>query len=107
MSSSLPTDVEPGSMTIGPQVAEAETEVVMEMLENHLMVVEVMVTEMELTKVITQGKDAYGGVARGGGGHGGGSFMVMVLTKVAAEKLMKMVMEVVVTEDVDIVYNYA
>ncbi|CAN7002766.1 unnamed protein product, partial [Brassica oleracea var. botrytis] len=88
-------------------VAEAETEVVMEMLENHLMVVEVMVTEMELTKVITQGKDAYGGVARGGGGHGGGSFMVMVLTKVAAEKLMKMVMEVVVTEDVDIVYNYA
>ena len=71
------------------------------------MVVEVMVTEMELTKVIMQGKDAYGGVARGGGGHGGGSFMVMVLTKVAAEKLMKMVMEVVVTEDVDIVYNYA
>ncbi|CAN7013204.1 unnamed protein product, partial [Brassica oleracea var. botrytis] len=41
------------------------------MVENHLMEVEVMVTEMELTKVITQGKDAYGGVARGGGGHGG------------------------------------
>ncbi|KAF3592408.1 hypothetical protein DY000_02026741 [Brassica cretica] len=51
------------------------------MVENHLMVVEVMVTEMEPTKVITQGKDAYGGVARGGGGHGGGDFMVMVLTE--------------------------
>ncbi|KAL0762667.1 hypothetical protein Bca101_078818 [Brassica carinata] len=48
------------------------------MVENHLiMVVEVMVTEMEPTKVITQGKDAYGGVARGGGGD----FMVMVLTE--------------------------
>ncbi|KAL0657131.1 hypothetical protein Bca4012_077715 [Brassica carinata] len=48
-------------------------EVVTEMVENHLMVVEVMVTEIELTKVITQGKDVYGGVAKGGGG-----FMVMV-----------------------------
>ncbi|CAN6828948.1 unnamed protein product, partial [Brassica oleracea] len=41
------------------------------MVKNHLMEVEVMVTEMELTKVITQSKDAYGGVARGGDGHGG------------------------------------
>ena len=54
-----------------------ETKVIMKMVENHLMVVEVMVTEMEPTKVITQGKDAYGGVARGGGGD----FMVMVLTE--------------------------
>ncbi|KAL0760641.1 hypothetical protein Bca101_076791 [Brassica carinata] len=66
-------------------------EVVTEMVENHLMVVEVMVTEIELTKVITQGKDVYGGVAKGGGG-----FMVAI-EEVAAEKLMKMVMEVVVT----------
>ncbi|KAH0884481.1 hypothetical protein HID58_060577 [Brassica napus] len=44
------------------------------MVKNHLMKVEVMVTEMELTKVITQSKDAYGGVARGGDGHGGGEF---------------------------------
>ncbi|KAL0659248.1 hypothetical protein Bca4012_079833 [Brassica carinata] len=55
-----------------------ETKVITKMVENHLiMVVEVMVTEMEPTKVITQGKDAYGGVARGGGGD----FMVMVLTE--------------------------
>ena len=51
---------------------------VTEMVENHLMVVEVMVTEIELTKVITQGKDVYRGVAQGGGGHGGGGFMVTV-----------------------------
>ncbi|KAF3578906.1 hypothetical protein DY000_02034796 [Brassica cretica] len=56
-------------------------EVITEMVENHLMVVEVMVTEMELTKVRTQGKDVYGGVARGGGGHGRGDFMVMVFTE--------------------------
>ncbi|CAN6844000.1 hypothetical protein YC2023_055590 [Brassica napus] len=49
------------------------------MVENHLMVVEVMVTEIELMKVITQGENVYGGVAQGGGGHGGGGFMVMVL----------------------------
>ncbi|CAN7087113.1 unnamed protein product, partial [Brassica oleracea var. botrytis] len=48
---------------------EAQTEVVTEMVENHFMVVEVMVMEMELTKVITQGKDAYEGVVQGGGGH--------------------------------------
>ncbi|KAF3556729.1 hypothetical protein F2Q69_00016650 [Brassica cretica] len=48
------------------------------MVENHLMVVEVMVTEIELKKVITQSKDVYGGVPQGGGGHGGGGFMVMV-----------------------------
>lgn len=39
---------------------------VTEMVENHLMVVEVMVTKMELRKVIAQGKNAYGGVVRGG-----------------------------------------
>ncbi|CAN7134255.1 unnamed protein product [Brassica rapa subsp. narinosa] len=77
------------------------------MVENHLMLVEVMVTEMELTKVRTQGKDAYGVVARGGDSHGKGDFMVMVSTEsVAVEKLMEMVMEVVVTKDVDIIYNY-
>ncbi|CAG7878622.1 unnamed protein product [Brassica rapa] len=76
------------------------------MVENHLMLVEVMVTEMELTKVRTQGKDAYGVVARGGGSHGKGDFMVMVMEEVAVEKLMEMVMEVVVTKDVDIIYNY-
>ncbi|CAN6841495.1 unnamed protein product, partial [Brassica oleracea] len=59
-------------------IVETETEVVTEMVENHLMVVEVMVTEIELTKVITQGKDVYRGVAQGGGGHGGGGFMVTV-----------------------------
>nr|VDC98629.1 unnamed protein product [Brassica rapa] len=51
------------------------------MVENHLMVVEVMVMEMELMKVRTQGKDAYGGVARGGGSHGRGDVMVMVFTE--------------------------
>ncbi|CAF2160001.1 unnamed protein product [Brassica napus] len=54
--------------TKGPKntIVEAETEVVTEMVENRLMVVEVMVTKMELTKVIAQGKNAYGGVVRGG-----------------------------------------
>ncbi|KAF3488934.1 hypothetical protein F2Q69_00056866 [Brassica cretica] len=49
------------------------------MVENHLMLVEVMVTEMEPTKVITQGKDAYGGVARGGGGHGGAALLKYIV----------------------------
>ncbi|WZZ36901.1 hypothetical protein YC2023_020302 [Brassica napus] len=56
----------------------------------------VMVTEMELTKVITQGKNAYGGVVQGGG------MEEVAIEQVAAEKLMEMVMEVVVTKDVDI-----
>ncbi|KAF2561057.1 hypothetical protein F2Q70_00018923 [Brassica cretica] len=65
-------------------------EAVIEMVENHLMVAEVMVTEMELTKVIAQDRDAYGGAARGGGSHGGGSFMVMVLTEPVKKKDPKM-----------------
>ena len=62
-------------------IAKTETKVIPEMVENHLMLVEVMVTEMELTKVRTQGKDAYGVVARGGDSHGKGDFMVMVSTE--------------------------